>query len=666
MFFFVFLSFLVGLLSGIISLYFFLLYIPLFLYLFFYRKERKALVFSLAALIISFVISYFYQKGSLSETEMTGVVVFRKENYCLFLSFKGKYLIYDKKNNFPLFSIWTLNGKANEITFSHFESGFDFKEYLKGQGVFYSFFPETKTEYFKPPDIGSVFETYPFVYLDKNSKLLSRSLLFGESLFSMNESYLFDELGLSSALSLSGFHLSFLIIFVGRITKKRLKKLYPYLGILISFPFLLFSGFSYSMRRVFIYQLLLLINRKSKTRTDSLELVSFLAVTMLFFEPYSLISPSFYYPFPFIIFLKLTSSREKRKKISFFLLLILFFLPMKLYSNHGISLLGPLIEILLIPYTHLLFILSILLFILPQTAYLINILVSFLLFLTKSVYDISPFLMTGEFSLFSFAVFYVLLLPASVFKVYYYRKEEKVLIALASISLLVNLIPDFRNHTEIVFIDVGQGDCTLIRHRQYNLLIDTGGKVSTDLAKECLIPYFRKRKIRKIDSVLITHRDYDHYGALNSLQSHFQVGRVYYGEDFLSSENNTLDINGISFKNLNDYDIGTGENDHSAVYQFSLGKKKILVMGDAPKEVEKNLFDDKADIDCDILHVGHHGSDTSSYKQFIKKASPEVGIISVGMNNSYGFPHIETLITLRELGIQVRRTDLEGTISYIM
>ena len=72
-----------------------------------------------------------------------------------------------------------------------------------------------------------------------------------------------------------------------------------------------------------------------------------------------------------------------------------------------------------------------------------------------------------------------------------------------SISLF--FVPDFLPHQEITFLDVGQGDCTLVRNGRKNLLFDTGGSIKNDLATECLIPYFQKRKIRAIDAVILTH-----------------------------------------------------------------------------------------------------------------------------------------------------------------
>ena len=87
-------------------------------------------------------------------------------------------------------------------------------------------------------------------------------------------------------------------------------------------------------------------------------------------------------------------------------------------------------------------------------------------------------------------------------------------------------------------------------------------------------------------------------------------------------------------------------------------------MGDAPSWVEKKIIKDNKAIPCDILKVGHHGSDTSSSEEFIDYINPKTAIVSCGKNNKFGHPSKSVVSTLNKKGIQIRRTDLEGTIVY--
>lgn len=214
--------------------------------------------------------------------------------------------------------------------------------------------------------------------------------------------------------------------------------------------------------------------------------------------------------------------------------------------------------------------------------------------------------------------------------------------------------------SEVSFINVGQGDCCFIRHQNISVFIDTGGLKYTDLAKESLIPYLKKKRVYDIDLVITTHDDFDHNGALSSLITNFKVKQIMTNLSFHS-----VSYGNIKFVNYNNHIKKGGEdNEMSLVIGFRLGNKDYLVTGDASKEIESNIMKEYQKIPCDILKVGHHGSKTSTSEAFIKWLKPKVGIISCGKNNKYGHPHQEVLAILKRNNVQIRRTDLEGTINY--
>ena len=166
----------------------------------------------------------------------------------------------------------------------------------------------------------------------------------------------------------------------------------------------------------------------------------------------------------------------------------------------------------------------------------------------------------------------------------------------------------------------------MIRYKNKNYLIDTGGLTYVDLAKECLIPYFAKLRIKKIDRVYITHMDFDHYGALDSLVNNFKIESVLYneGDDFI--------------KDINVYkDKEKDTNYNSSVFSFKIKNTSFLIMGDAPKEIERKLIS-SIDSNIDVLKVGHHGSNTSSSYEFLKYIRPKFAVISCGLNNKYNHP----------------------------
>ena len=207
------------------------------------------------------------------------------------------------------------------------------------------------------------------------------------------------------------------------------------------------------------------------------------------------------------------------------------------------------------------------------------------------------------------------------------------------------------------FINVGQGDSILIRDRNTNVLIDTGGLKYKDLATSSLINYFKKKEVYKLDAVIITHNDFDHNGALNSLITYFPVKQVLTSYDEFPYK-----IGNLLFENFNIYNF-SDSNDRSLVLMLNFYGNKFLFMGDASKDVEEVIMKD-FNVDADYIKLGHHGSKTSTGEEFIRAVSPKEAIISCGLNNYYGHPNKEVLDILEKEDIKIRRTDLEGTISY--
>lgn len=656
--FFAFLFFLLGLLSGIYSIYLLFLSLPLFLYLFFYKRLKQKTFLFLPFLLFGLLLILLYPKGNIEASSLTGIIVRQKENYYLLLTWQGKYYVSSKENNLTLFSLLQLEGKVAAITSSHYENSFRFDEYLKTQGVFYEFKVTSTKILFRSFYDMTGLENYLTSFLSDTTKDIVKSLLFGQSY--ANEDI--QELGLFSLFSLGGFHLSFLFHIIELFLKKKQKKFGPYITLGLTTLFLLLSGFKFTMRRLFLLALVKVLSSNCKRRLSSLAQLSLVSLVMLTLEPYSLLSSSFYYAFPLLFFLRLFPSKKKGK-MAFAISLFLFLLPYRFIDEGGFSFFTLLFQLVLIPYSHGLFLLSCLLIFVPQIGILLNILCDIFLNIVSLFSENNFFVVTGKASIL-FVIFYYLHF-AFYFLLQYYpfkRLQKYILVSFVSINVL-QCLPDYASHYEITMIDVDQGSSLLVRYQRQNILIDTGGKINVDLATECLIPYFRSRKINKLDAVLITHYDYDHYGALDSLRSHFTVDNVYDNTDFLSQENNSYTFGGLTIENLNDYNITADTNSTSAVFSFTIKDKRILVMGDAPTTIEKRLLNEGKDINSDILVVGHHGSKTSSSLAFLKEVSPSLALISCGENNSYGFPHQQVLQNLQALSIPYRRTDLEGSVT---
>lgn len=243
--------------------------------------------------------------------------------------------------------------------------------------------------------------------------------------------------------------------------------------------------------------------------------------------------------------------------------------------------------------------------------------------------------------------------------------------------------PPLSDGTSVHFIDVGQGDSTLFLSEGEAVLVDAG----TPEAGGAITQYLEDLGVHHLRAVISTHPHADHIGGLSMVLAMCEVDQVLVPEvtsttrtyenmlDMLESKNVpvlvpdvgdvlTLDSGasfrfvsppkGAEFENMNNY---------SLVCVFEAEETKILMMGDAEIEIEQALLESGADVSCDIIKLGHHGSSTSSSVPFLKLTEAKTAIISCGRENSYGHPHQKTLDSLAEVGIDdIRSTAAQGTI----
>ena len=198
-------------------------------------------------------------------------------------------------------------------------------------------------------------------------------------------------------------------------------------------------------------------------------------------------------------------------------------------------------------------------------------------------------------------------------------------------------------------IDIGQGDSFLLKDKDDYYLIDVGGPKyeNYDSGKSILIPYLNSLGISKIKAIFISHEDNDHSGNLSEVYKNFEVENLY--TDSLNLD--TLKMyNPKIMKKKDRINLSRGyiecvyegdsldENSNSLGLIINIDNIKILTLGDLPKE-----FEDQLNVKADILKLSHHGSKTSSSKEFIDKVDPKIVLISAGRNNRYGHPHKEVL-----------------------
>ena len=232
----------------------------------------------------------------------------------------------------------------------------------------------------------------------------------------------------------------------------------------------------------------------------------------------------------------------------------------------------------------------------------------------------------------------------------------------------------------VSYIDVGQGDATLISKGDFHMLIDAG----KNERGTTVVEYLKKEKVDKLNVLVGTHPDSDHIGGLDDVLENIPVDTVYLPEAKKETKtyqqveealaktgktaqmpeigkNYTYDGN-VMVRFLSPLTYYKDANDNSLVVQLAYGKNRFLFMGDAEEEAEQDMLKQQYDLECDVLKVGHHGSYTATGNAFLRESNPTYAVISCGAGNSYGHPHAEVLAKLEAEDVQVYRTDTMGTI----
>lgn len=233
------------------------------------------------------------------------------------------------------------------------------------------------------------------------------------------------------------------------------------------------------------------------------------------------------------------------------------------------------------------------------------------------------------------------------------------------------------------FIDVGQADAILVQGPgDEDILIDAGNNSDG----EKVISYIRAQGIDELDAVIGTHPHEDHIGGLDDVIRSLDVKRVYIPKVVHTSDTYRDVLQAVKDRGLKVITAAAGAeipleefsaefvgpagseyeslNNYSAVLKLTYGDTRFLFQGDAEEESEEDILKSAygSKLEADVIKIGHHGSSSSTTREYIERVKPEYAVIMVGKGNDYGHPHKETLALLKEKGIKVYRTDEQGTI----
>lgn len=268
-------------------------------------------------------------------------------------------------------------------------------------------------------------------------------------------------------------------------------------------------------------------------------------------------------------------------------------------------------------------------------------------------------------------------------------------IAIVILNFIYPVITSKRDNLEINFIDVGQGDSTLIRVSNKTILIDGGGSSygeTFDVGEQTLFPYLLDRGINEIDYVIVSHFDSDHCQGLNFIMENMKVKNAIISD--LGQESNEYDtfLSLAKKQNTNLVYVKMGDiikigkatikilfpdnepitdnekNNNAIVFKFLWKNVSILFTGDIEEKAENKILslysNNLEELKSTILKVAHHGSKTSTTKAFLEAVRPQIALVGVGEDNNFGHPNSGVIEKLESIGCKIYRTDECGEISF--
>jgi len=624
-------------------------------------------------------------------------------------------LTTDNDNDFLLGQTLSFNGTIKKAKTNTNPNLFNYKQYLLTKKIHYTIYLESES-------INIINQSIPFKYvaqtkfqnliknnfssLPKDSRDLMVSTILGDSSYLDDYQYdIYKDIGLIHLLAVSGLHInlisSFIIFILANLGLNRKLNLIITIIVITVYGYLI--GYPPSSVRAILMISLSLYSSLVYKPYDSLNSLYIAAIISLFINPFWIFRVGFLLSyiasFSILVFSKKMNQFFYPYKgrlinsLSTILSVNICLIPVQIYFFNSFNFLSILANLIIIPLASINLIIgfSSILFnklidILYYTIYIQNSIIYRL-----SLYQNLNFtLKSPSIEEFVIYIFLIILIFNPEFFLNLKNEIKRVIIYFTILFILVMNFNYFETKNDIIidFIDVGQGDSSLLRYKDKNILIDTGGSVFSefDVGKNITLPFLLKSGVNKLDLMIISHFDADHYKGSKAIIENIDVKNIV-SSDTPDDSEFLMDIqkskipfhvlsNGSKIMIDDNFEIEIlwpgkntalkdSGNNNSLVCLVKANGHKLLFTGDIEKKVEKELIK-TLDLDVDILKVAHHGSKTSTDSVFIEKTSPIISIISVGEGNNFGHPADETIETLEKANSKIYRTDKSGLIRVII
>lgn len=617
-----------------------------------------------------------------------------------------------------------ITGSVRDISGADNPGCFDYRRYMRSMGVAYSVkASDVRIDESMPLGIHKfrkhlIKERERFLSnFESENRGVLRGVIFGDK--SEIDEEVLKEFNLNSSghiLAVSGLHIGFLYSLLRLISGKKRSLPVSLIVILIMTLYGEMTMWSSSTVRAVIVLSLSILSVNLRRPFDLLSSLSAAAFMILITRPYMLFNSGFQLSFSAMCSIAFLS-----KYLSAFLGNLLGAaasvqigtIPLIAMNFHKVNSIALLINIPIIILSSIIVPAGVLiLFISMATPALPGLCVSILSFLCGGLVSLNRTLFfEGKYSeiasgagasLTVIIYLFIYILSSEWLRVNVIRKNHRIISRAAIllfcplIMMSISLHNPFKND-EIVFVSVGQGDCTHISFGSEDILIDGGGSDFVNTGEKTLMPYLLTQGAKNVDLALVTHLHKDHYLGISELSEIYPLSSVgmpsEYRESFESVGNSKDNENAIAFNTdrivylSGNSDIGIADNvfieviwpvkerpggiriedqnEHNMVYMINYNGCKVIVTGDLLEEDEIKMvrhYKGSDKLKCDILKVAHHGSKSSSSELFLDEADPKIAVIQVGRNNLYGHPHEQTLERLEARGIKTYRTDIHGAV----
>lgn len=510
----------------------------------------------------------------------------------------------------------------------------------------------------------------------------------------------FKNSNLSHMLAVSGAHVSYIIVGLTYITQnsimgKRKGRVFCIFFLII---FMAITNFTPSVTRACIMAILTLVSEILYKKADIYTNISISALIILLYNPYSLLDLGFKLSFGgtigIVIFMRFIKKKQEEPKLLNYIKQMalvsicanIIIIPIIMNNFNTVSLTFLVSNILASPILAIIVIVGFSIIIISIISHsLSNLLVFWLNPILNLLIKISSFCSKLPFAkilvvtpyIFNIIFYYTIILYLVNYNELKQFIKKKTVILLSIILILSNFIfYILPQDLKIYFIDVGQGDSTLIvTPSKKTILIDGGGSESFDVGEKVLLPYLLDRRIRKIDYIMISHFDTDHCKGIFTVIENLKVKNIIISKQAEKSENYKKFKEIVANKKINIILVKAGDkikidkyiyfkilfpteklimqnplNNNSIVSQLNYKSFKMLFTGDIEEIAEKEILNLQKDkLKSTILKVAHHGSNTSSTQEFINSVKPELALIGVGKNNTFGHPSECVVEKLRDL-----------------